>query len=141
MTSKLIWEISMKKVLLMITSLVFITSAIAKDLPNVTCFGSHSAGGNVEHVELKFRDGAAAFSDVYFGELDQLTFIVILNKALPINDLEALPVTMGIYQTESGKTYVETEALLFATGMTKLVYAKTSTGLARLSCVRKVSFF
>ncbi len=113
---------------------------LAKELPNVTCLGSLSQSGKVEHVELAFRDGAAAFNDVYLGEINQVTFIVVLNKMLPIKDTEVLPVTMGIYNTTSGKTYLEVPAFLLATGLTKLVYAKTeSSGLARLICTRKLS--
>lgn len=126
----------------LLSALVLSSSIFAKDLPNVTCIGSLSQAGKVEHVELTFRDGAAAFNDVYLGEINKVAFIVIINVMLPIKDTEVLPVTMGIYNPESGKAYIEAPAVFFPTGISKIFYAQTeSSGLARLTCTRKLSLF
>ncbi len=89
-----------------------------------------------DKVLLEYRSGGAAFANVFLGDLKDLTFIVVIGKMFPISDLQAVPVTMGIYEAKEGNTLVEKKALILANGMSTKVEVSSKDKVLTLTCSR-----
>ncbi len=118
--------------------------SIAGIVPRINCIGS-SYDKKVLKVEeiqeekvlLEYRSGGAAFSNVFFGDLTESNFIVVLNKAFPISNIEAVPLTLGIYNAKTYKAYAEKNVVLLANGITVKIEAKSDDHkILTLVCTR-----
>lgn len=118
-------------------------NSFAGIVPRINCVGSiyDKKLLKVQEVQedkvlLEYRSGGAAFANVFYGDLKDLTFIVIIDKMFPISDLQTAPVTMGIYHAKSGKTLVEKKALLAANGLSTKVEILSEDKTLTLTCSR-----
>lgn len=113
-------------------------------VPRVNCVGSsydkkllNEQEVEEEKVLLEFRNGGAAFSDTFIGELKDLTFIVVINKMLPLSNIEPAPLNLGIYNAKTNKTLAQKNVFLLANGLVAKVDFKDADGkILTLSCSR-----
>lgn len=112
-------------------------------VPRINCVGSiydkeilDKQEVQEEKVLLEFRTGGAAFSDTFLGYLKEYTFIVVINKSLPISNLESVPLQLGIYNSEDGKTLIAKNTYLFPNGPMAKIEAKDQNRILTLSCTR-----
>lgn len=127
-----------------ILGLILSTNSFAGIVPRVNCVGSSYDRSVLKTEEiaedkvlLEYRSGGAAFANVFYGELKDITFIALINKSYPITNAEALPLNLGIYGSNNEKVLAEKSVVLFANGMTSKVEVKIPGGkLLTLSCSR-----
>lgn len=131
------------KVLLTAAALFISVNSFAGIVPRMNCVGSiydkkllKIQEVQEDKVLLEYRSGGAAFANVFYGDLKEITFIVIIDKMFPISDLQTVPVTMGIYQAKEGKTLVEKKALIAANGLNTKVEILSGDKTLTLTCSR-----
>lgn len=118
-------------------------NSFAGIVPRLNCVGSEynkqiltAQEVQEDKVLLEYRSGGAAFANVFYGELNDKIFIVVLNNSTPVNNLQGLPVSMGIYEAKEGKTLAEKNAVLFANTMGSKVEVSLNNKTLTLSCSR-----
>ncbi len=120
------------KTLVLVLGLVFtLNTAYAEMIPNLDCTGTaHS-----KSIQLEYRDGGAAFMNVYYGSSSEVTFIAVLNASNPVADKTSLPVTLIV--GEKDQTLADKNIILNTNGLEKSLTVKLEDGTeANLSCSR-----
>lgn len=108
-------------------------NAYAEMIPKLNCVASIQE----EVLALQYRDGGAAFMNVYAAEINEYAFLTILNASNPIADSTPVPVTLMIGNLISGKTYKEKNVVMTTGAEETSIKAKLEDGkIATLSCSR-----
>ena len=118
-------------------------NSFAGIVPRLNCIGSEynkkilaTQEVQEDKVLLEYRSGGAAFANVFYGELNDKIFVVLIDKSYPILSLEGVPVTMGIYESKEGKTLAEKKAIIFSNTAGTKVEVLFNNKTLTLTCSR-----
>ncbi len=113
--------------------LLSFNSFAAAGIPNLHCVGTASD----KSVQLEYRDGGAAFMNVYAAEMEGLSYIAVLNISNPVDDETIVPVTMLIGNTLAGKVYAQRDVDFSLNGKMAALNTRTEDGKRlTLTCLR-----
>lgn len=131
------------KTIIIIVAFLASCSSFAGLVPRINCVGSVYDKAFLDKNEvqedkvlLQFTSGGAAFSDTFLGYLNEYTFIVVINKSLPISNFEIAPLQLGIYKSEGGITLATKSVNLLPNGITAKTEAVENKKILTLSCSR-----
>lgn len=123
----------MKTSILTLASLLSFNAFAAAGIPNLNCKGTIAE----ESVQLEYRDGGAAFMNVYAAEYGNISYIAVLNLSNPVPDTTMLPVTMLIGEIISGKVLVQRDVSFGINDKHVRINSKTEDGKRlTLTCIR-----